>query len=271
VEYQYFPGCSLHGTAREYGRSLQGVVERLGIELTELEGWSCCGATAARSVSQELHLLLAARNLALAQGSPAPLMVACNLCYSNLAVAAHSLRDEALRRAVNASLRLTGLNYAGETTPVHALQVISEVGAGLISAKVVSPLHGLRVASYYGCLLTRPRTAAIPDSNFNPTWLDTLMAALGAETVPLSAKTKCCGGPLLMTHPEAARGAAKRILDEAKDLGTHCIAVSCPQCHLSLGEQQSTIERRYRVRYGIRIAYFTELIGQAIGIGAIRS
>ena len=41
----YYPGCSLHGTAREMDESLKAVSAALGVELEELEDWSCCGAT----------------------------------------------------------------------------------------------------------------------------------------------------------------------------------------------------------------------------------
>lgn len=267
MEYGYFPGCSIHGTAREYGLSLRAVFRQLGVGLNEIEDWSCCGATAARSLDGLLPAVLGARNLAIAQRMGKPLLAPCNLCYNNLAVARHALRDEALRQRVNGSLRDLGLAYSGDVAVLHPLQVIaSEVTIERIAAEVVRPLTGLKVVSYYGCLLTRPGYVAAGESNFNPTLLDHLASALGADPLPFSAKTRCCGGPLLMTHPDAAFAATKRLLDEARDLGAQCIVVTCPQCQLSLGASQGTIGARYGVKYGIPVLYFTQLLGLALGL-----
>ena len=267
VKYEFFPGCSIHGTAREYGLSLKAVFQRFGVGLNEIEDWSCCGATAARSLDGFLPIMLGARNLALAQKRGQPLLAPCNLCYNNLAVARHALEEDELRQRVNSSLRDLGLAYSGGVALLHPLQVIdSEVTVERIAAEVVCPLLGLKVVSYYGCLLTRPGYASVGESNFNPTALDRLASALGADPLPFSAKTRCCGGPLLMTHPKAAGLAAKRLLDEARDLGAQCIVVTCPQCQLSLGASQGTIEARYGVKYNIPVLYFTQLLGLALGI-----
>ena len=268
VEYEFFPGCSVHGSAREYGSSLKAVFQRFGFGLTEIEDWSCCGATAARSLDGFLPTMLGARNLAIAEVRGRPLLAPCNLCYNNLAVARHALREDvSLRQRVNGSLRDLGLAYSEGVPLLHPLQVIdSEVTVERIAAEVVRPLSDLKVVSYYGCLLTRPGYASVGESNFNPTALDRLVSAVGADPLPFSAKTRCCGGPLLMTHPEAAGLAAKRLLDEARDLGAQCIVVTCPQCQLSLGASQGTIEARYGVRYGIPVLYFTQLLGLALGI-----
>jgi heterodisulfide reductase subunit B len=49
MRVSYYPGCSLEATARDYRESLEYVCRRLGIELAEIDDWSCCGATAAHS------------------------------------------------------------------------------------------------------------------------------------------------------------------------------------------------------------------------------
>ena len=268
MEYQYFPGCSLHGIAQDYAKSLHAIGRPLGLVLRELEGWNCCGATAARSLDDSLALFLAARNLALAQAKGQQLLVPCNLCFSNLATATRALGDENARRSVGPALRSCGLTYDGQVTVVHPLQaVVADVGLKRIKSQVARPLTGLKVVSYYGCLLTRPRAVALPESDCSPRWLDQMATAVGATPLPFSAKTRCCGGPLLTTHPEAARLAAKPLLDEARDLGAQCIAVTCPQCHLVLAGTQRAIQRRHGVKYGIPVVYFTQLLGLALGMG----
>ena len=60
MKYSYFPGCSLEATARSYEVSTKAVCKALGIELEELDDWSCCGATAFYSIDELLALSLAA-------------------------------------------------------------------------------------------------------------------------------------------------------------------------------------------------------------------
>ena len=62
-EISYYPGCSLHGTAREYDDSIRGVSELLDIQLHELEDWTCCGASSAHCTDEELAIELAAEIL----------------------------------------------------------------------------------------------------------------------------------------------------------------------------------------------------------------
>ncbi len=44
-EFLYYPGCSMGGTAKGYAESLAAVAGPLGIDLREVDDWSCCGAS----------------------------------------------------------------------------------------------------------------------------------------------------------------------------------------------------------------------------------
>ncbi|MCL4426057.1 MAG: CoB--CoM heterodisulfide reductase iron-sulfur subunit B family protein [Firmicutes bacterium] len=267
MRYHYLPGCSLHGSAREYADSFQAVSSRLGIELLELKDWNCCGATAAKAITDELPLLLAARNLILAQEPPGNIMVPCNLCYNNLAKGAHLLKDPDLKKKVNLLLQPAGLKLETEVAVRHPLDVYClDIGLAEVIARVVRPLEGWKVISYYGCLLTRPKEVAIPDSNYHPQLLDNLVRGLGAQPLPFSGKTTCCGGPLLLTDPNVAYSATRKLLDEARELGADCFVVTCPMCHLSLDGKQKIIEKKYNTKYDIPVFYFTQLMGLALGV-----
>jgi heterodisulfide reductase subunit B len=43
MKYLFYPGCSAMGTALEYKRSSEAVLTALGVELQELDDWTCCG------------------------------------------------------------------------------------------------------------------------------------------------------------------------------------------------------------------------------------
>lgn len=270
MKYAYYPGCSLHASAKEYDISWRAVCERLGIELIEMTNWSCCGTVHATSVDRLLALALAARNLTIAEAmgadSPDPLEIAapCSGCYKNLRTADQALKeDPELRARINASLSRP---FQGSTGVKHPLYIIlQDIGLDALE-HVPRPLHGLRVAPYYGCVLTRPVGAHPVDDPEDPQGLDRLLQALGAEVVPYPAKTKCCGGGVLLSHPDVARDLTGKLLKQAKDVGAQCLAVVCPMCQMALDAYQSQVERRLGERLDLPVLYFTQLMGVALGI-----
>ena len=95
MKVSYYPGCSLDGTAREYGESTEAVAHALGVELEELADWNCCGASSAHATSDRLAISLPARNLAIADRAGMDVVVPCAACYSRLKAAEKALRDGA--------------------------------------------------------------------------------------------------------------------------------------------------------------------------------
>jgi heterodisulfide reductase subunit B len=94
MKVAYYPGCSLHGLAKEYGISVEVVCKHLGINLKEIEDWNCCGATAAHSLNHELTISLSARNLAIARDMKMDKVLApCAGCFSRLKGASYELRN----------------------------------------------------------------------------------------------------------------------------------------------------------------------------------
>ncbi len=182
MKYAFFPGCSLESTARSFDRSTRAVCRALGIALQEIPDWVCCGSTPAHASSDSLAVALPALNLQKAQGLGLPVMVACASCYARLRTANHRVcgDPEERRRAE----RMTGRPYDGGVEVRHLLDVlVNQVGSDAIRAKVSRPLSGVRVASYYGCLLTRPPEVVAFDDAEHPACMDDLAAAAGAEGV----------------------------------------------------------------------------------------
>lgn len=264
MKYAYYPGCSLHASAKEYDVSWQAVCERLGVELLEMPDWSCCGTVHATSVDRTLSLALAARNLTIAEAMDLEIVAPCSGCYKNLRTADETLkRDVELRERINVGLPRP---FQGSTKVKHPLYVIlEEVGLEKL-ADVPRPLHGLTVAPYYGCVLTRPAAANPIEDPEDPQGLDRLLRTLGAQVVPYPAKTKCCGGAVLLSHTDIALDLTGNLLKQAKDAGAQCMAVACPMCQMALDAYQSKAERRLGERLELPILYFTQLMGLAMGI-----
>ena len=263
MRYAYYPGCSLKTSAREYDLPLQAVCQAMDIELVEVPDWSCCGASAAANTDPALSAALAARNLRQAKGAGLDVVMApCSGCYKYLRLARQNIHNEPQFRERVQSL-LGGHSLSQLPTVKHPLEVLTR-DLGAIATAVKRPLHGLRVACYYGCVISRPRGGF--DDPENPTSMDKLIAILGAEAVPYTYKTRCCGGAVMMPSPEVAFDLTGHLLRKAQEQGANCLALACPMCALLLDAYQSTIERRQETRFHLPIFYFTQLMGLALGI-----
>jgi len=260
--YSYYPGCSLHSSAKEYDISTRLVCQALGIELRELEEWICCGASSAHTASDLLGLALPAYNLKLAEKADLPVVIPCAMCFSRLKFAIAGLKDDATRNQINMVLE-EGL---AKEVPVESL--LKVLDGKSITIPVKKPLTGLKVACYYGCLLVRPMEVANLDDVENPRMMDELVEMLGAESIDWDFKTECCGAGLPLARPDMVLQLSNQILSQAKSYGADCVAVACPMCHSNLDMQQKRMKSEDGEHLDLPILYFTQLIGLALGISA---
>jgi heterodisulfide reductase subunit B len=268
MKFSYFPGCSLKGLGRAYEESLLPVFKALGVEVKELEDWNCCGATAYMAVDEVKAFVLAARNLALAEKNGGhALMAPCSACYMVLNKTKHAIAEsEVTREKVDRALDSVRLGYRGTTPVRHPLDIlINDVGLEAVKQKVRMPLRGLKVAPYYGCQIVRPYSTF--DDQANPTLMDRLLEALGATVVRYPLKTKCCGGSLAGTLPEAGERLCYILLKEAMKRGADVIATVCPLCQFNLDSYHDQIAKRYEP-VPVPTVYFTQLMGLAFGLPA---
>ncbi len=256
-ELSYYPGCSLDGTAREYGDSLRGVCEMLEVNLHELEDWTCCGASSAHCTDEGLAIELAARNLALAEKGDRELLVPCVACYSRFKVAEKEVQEHPEKWETP---------YKGRVRIRYALDFLCEDSSlEAVREKVVNPLSGLKVACYYGCLSVRPPGITGISNYEDPQHMDRLMSTLGAEPLPWSYKADCCGASLVMTRTDIVRRLSHRLLETAREADADCLVTGCTMCQSNLDTRQEEIGREFGQRYDLPIFYFTELMGLAMG------
>ena len=263
MKVSYYPGCSLHGTAREYGESVAAVAEALGIELQELADWTCCGSSSAHIVDDGLAVALAARNLDIADRAGLDLMVPCAACFQRLKVA---------EKALMAGEEVEGITrkYEGKVGIKHSSDFFWEdVGAEGLSGHIKKHLKGLSPVCYYGCLTTRPPRVTDAKNPEDPQALDRLMKSLGADVRSWSHKTDCCGGNLTLTRPDITRKMTQRLLDAAEEAGANCVVAACPICQTNLDSNQAEISRETGRQYSLPVFYFTELMGLALGLPGV--
>lgn len=264
MTYSFYPGCSLHSTGLEYGLSTRAVFQHLGLELNELTGWNCCGASSAHALNHTLALALPARTLALAQAAgPNDLVTPCAACYNRMKNADHVLRtDPATRAEVEAQV---GFTFTGQIAIRPLLAVLAEdYGLPRIAAQVQRPLTGLKVVTYYGCLLVRPPQVAQFDNPDDPRVMAGLLRTAGAEVRPWSDATECCGGSLSLSRSDIVHGLVMRLIERAREAGADAIVTACPLCQVNLEMRQSGKTR-------MPAFYFTELLGLAFGLPEART
>lgn len=266
MNFSYYPGCSLHSTAAEYGTSTEAVFRALDISLKELPEWNCCGATSGHTASTYLSHALALRNLLLAQDEGYELLVPCAACYNALRsaqafLAAGGNEAERLQHEMSS---LMGRNYQGKIEVRHLVEVLARPEVlSLIAARQRLSLNGLRLAAYYGCLLTRPPKVASFETNAEqPQSMDRLLRALGAEPVSWSHKTECCGASLSIPAPEIVGELVGKIVRAARRAGAEAIVTACPLCQTNLDSRQPEEAK-------IPVFFVTELVGLALGLPAL--
>jgi len=264
MKYAYFPGCSLHSTAKEFDMSARAVCRELGIELEEIPDWNCCGATSAHSLNRDLSIALPLRNLAKAEEMGLDVIAPCAACFNRMKSADGIAKDhpEMLTEIAEKS----GINYRGTINVISLLEAITLLGEEAIKSHVKRELSELKVACYYGCLLLRPPDITRFDDPENPKSLDNLVTALGAEAVNWPYKTECCGASLSLSKVEVVEKLTHDILSMAKRAGANCVAAACPLCQGNLDLRQAQIETAYGERFGLPVFYFTQLMGLAFGL-----
>ena len=275
----YYPGCSLEGTGHAYDRSTRVLGKALGLDLVEVPNWNCCGAMEAKNIDPKVQTYLSARIMALTANEMGMdvVMAPCNGCYHNLKKAEYDLaHDEASREVVGKLADKAGETAyrAGQVETIHALDWIkSAIGEQGLRERIRGGLKGLRVANYYGCMYSRPRhifpekdAGAGSESTSKPHFMDDLLAAAGAENVEFALKTACCGGAHTLSDSDMSTRLVLNILQAAEAAGAEVIATECPTCHSGLEMHQVRAEKRFGKKTQVKIIYFTQLLGIALGL-----
>lgn len=265
MKYAYYPGCSAHSTARDMHESCLAVAKALGIELDEIKGWTCCGATAAHQTDRVLAASLPVTNLLLAKDMGLDMVVNCAACYNRTKMANYEvLTSPEMRQKV---IEAVGQDYDGSVKVRHFVEVLlQDVGLAKLRKSFKRSLNGMKVACYYGCYLLRPAEVTEFDDPENPTSLERLVTAMGGEAVEWPGKVDCCGGGLTLTRTDVPVKLSGSIIEEAQASGASCITVACPMCQISLDLRQKDIERATGKKYDMPILYITQLMGLCLGI-----
>jgi len=268
TSYALFLGCTIPARQPQYELSARKALTKLGIELVDLEGMTCCAPPPLQSIDLETSLAIAANNICIAEEADLNIVTLCTGCFESLAMANTLLKEKTeLKARVNMILSNAGKEFKGNKEVRHYLQVLMEdVGLDRIKQSVVKPLNKLKVAAFSGCHLLRPSELLRFDDPERPRIFDTLIEALGAKSIWYKNKLKCCGGLLRGYADDVALAIARDKIVNASNAGADCIATLCPFCFLTLDLGQMLIKTTYKEEYNMPIIHYAELLSLSLGV-----
>ena len=242
MKYAFFPGCVLESAAKEDYLATVAVAKKLGIELEELDGWTCCGASHVQDIAPEITLATNARNIALAEEKGLNLLTVCNTCTLMLREAKNELdANEKEKNEVNKKLAQIGKQYRGTTDITHFLWVlIRDYGLDKLKAKVVKPLTGTSLAD--------------------------LISAIGATPIDFSRKLDCCGFHAVYPAHDSVMQMTGSINKDAATEGADCVVTPCPLCQMQLDMFQKEAKEVVGGGKDMPILHMSQLVGLALGI-----
>ena len=256
MKVSYFPGCTLKTKAKDLDKYARKCAEVLGVTLEEVDNWQCCGGVFTTSTYEIATKLSSVRALKNAKEKNQPLVSVCSACHNVL-----KQTNDAMKNNEEFSFRANNYiapeEYHGETEVIHYLELLRDkVGFDKIKEKVVNPLTGRKIAAYYGCLLLRPSKVMAMDDPENPTIMEDMIRALGAEPVIYAYRNECCGGYIALEDKESAKAKSQKVTENAKSKGADVIVTACPLCLYNLKKNGTDVP----------VVYFTDLLAEALGI-----
>lgn len=267
MKYAFFLGCTVPVRNLNYELASRRVAGRLGIELVDLPDFQCCGFPM-KSIDFFDSLVIAARNLALAEQEGLPVCTLCSACGGSLSEANHLLRHNTdLQARVNERLRVLNLEYTGRIEVKHFVRVLhDDVGLEKIAAAVRRPLTGFSFAPHYGCHYLKPAEATGGlDPVEDPVTLTRLIEVTGAVSVRYPSLLQCCGGGVLGAKEDLANTLAGEKLGELNQAGVSGLVVICPFCNVMFEGQQKKIEKKLELKLKVPVLYYPQLLGLALG------
>jgi heterodisulfide reductase subunit B len=276
LRYGFFLGCVAPNRYPMIEASIRAVFEHLGAELLELEGASCCPAPGVfRAFHIPSWLVIAARNITIAEELGVSPITGCNGCYGTLRDAWVELEhDQEMKKMVNEHLAKVGREYKGTFEPKHIVQALYlDMGIDFLRDHIKHTFSDLKVAVHYGCHIVKPSDKRPWEGEYeNPRFLDEIVELTGAKSIDYKDKFLCCGagGAVRTAVKEVSADFSREKLTNIREAGADIIVDCCPFCHLQLDLGQMEANGIYKDLIGdpfkTPVIYITQLLGLAFGI-----
>lgn len=268
MEISYYPGCTLKTSAINYEKTGLALLPIFDISPVEIKDWVCCGATYSLTSDNLMYQLAPIRTLIRAKESGNPrLLTLCDMCYNTLKRAALFIEnDEEKREKIKNFMDEEETDYRGdEVEVVHLLTLLNEIGSQKISEKLVKSPLDLKIATYYGCMLLRPKEIQA-DSAENPQLMENIFQGMGVEVVEYPFRTECCGSYQIVNRREIILDRTKKIISSAVKNNADLMVLSCPLCDYNLEATQKELIEQDSNFKPLPVLYFSQLLALILGI-----
>jgi heterodisulfide reductase subunit B len=264
--FAFFPGCLIPARYPAMEFAIRATLPKLGIEIVDLEGTSCCPDPIYFKSKDKLSwLAVAARNLALAEEQGLDIFTNCSGCTATLSEAYHLLQDDELKAKINKRLARIGMTYQGTTKVRHIVTLLRDVaGIDAVRESVVHPLSGLRVAIHYGCHLLKPSRIMQVDDPNNPSVMENLVEALGGNPVRHKNWYLCCGKACQQESVPAEMMCD--LLGTVHDVHADLLCLICPTCFGQFDYGQMKVAKQFNKDFKTPPVYFFQLLAYAQGV-----
>ncbi len=269
LNYAYYPGCAAKQIQKEADWSAREISQKMGIKLHDMHDATCCGAGNLQEHDLAAALAINARIFSQAEEMGMDIVTICNTCLQTFTFANERLKNEPeLREDINNILKQAGVRpYEGTIDVKHLVWVmVDDLGVDKIKQHVTNPLNGLKVAPFYGCHSMRPYEVFNGRGGEVPPYLDTIIGALGGESVNYHGKDKCCGFHYMLLNEKEFLNMSGGHSLEAKQQGAEVMVSPCTLCDMALGAYQSRSEKAIGQKIGLPEMSISQLVGAAFGI-----
>ena len=276
LRYSFFLGCVIPNRYPMIERSIRDVFEELGANLLDMPGASCCPAPGVfRAFHIPTWLVIAARNISIAEELNANPLTGCNGCYGTLRDAWYDLEhNPEEKKHINELLAKIGGTYKGNLEPKHVIQALYlDMGLDYLKDHIKYKFKNLKVGVHYGCHIVKPSDKRPWEGEYEfPTFLDEIVELTGAKSIPYKDKYMCCGagGAVRTAVKEVAADFTREKLDNMRNAGVDITVNCCPFCHLQLDLGQMEANSIYKDIIGepfkIPVIYITQLLGLSMGM-----
>ena len=268
-DYIPFWGCMISLKYPQFEAAIRKAVSSLGMNLVDVDGFTCCPDPIYFKSSNKLDwLTIAARNLCLAEEKKLDIITMCSGCTATLSEARHLLKhDSALLIEINKRLLKINKEYKGTSSVRHIVTVLrDDVGMDRISQTITHPLEEMRVAIHYGCHLLKPSKIMHVDDPDRPSILEDLVTAIGARSLEHEERILCCGKAC--ENPDLPPKMTFDVLQSIKKSESDCMCLICPTCFDEYDLGQIRLSRLFKTTFDIPVLYYFQMLGLAQGFSA---
>ncbi|MBN2602145.1 MAG: CoB--CoM heterodisulfide reductase iron-sulfur subunit B family protein [Candidatus Marinimicrobia bacterium] len=268
MQLSYYPGCTLKTDGKNFETSALAVLDRLGVSVSELEDWYCCGVCFSQTQDNLMQQVAPVRTLVKAKEKGNPQLLAlCTMCFNTLKRSIEFIKNDSEKMdTIHQFMDLENTQFFGdEIDVVDILTLIRQIGLEKLKEAIVKTDAGLKIASYYGCMLLRPKEIAI-DSPDDPVILEEILESAGCENVYFPFRTECCGSYQIVNKPNIVKDRAKKIVNSAVKNGADLIVMLCPLCYFNFDEIQLDIKKEDASFQTIPVLYITQLLALLMGL-----